>query len=88
MPKRSGNTRKVVKLPQRDVNQLARSVIDRIEQLTESTGKNPAAVALGRKGGLKGGKARMESMTAEERTKLAAKAAKARWGKKAGATKR
>ncbi len=83
MPKRSGKAGKVTKLPARDVNQLARSVISRIEQLTEgSDGKNPAAVALGRKGGLKGGRARMDSMTAEERRKLAVKAAKARWGAK------
>ena len=40
-----------------------------------------AGVALGRKGGLKGGRARMDSLTVEERRKLAEKAAKARWGK-------
>jgi hypothetical protein len=80
MPKRSGSTKRVVKLPQRDVNQLARSVIDRIEEIAEEhPGKNPAAVALGRKGGLKGGRARMESLTADERRKLARKAARARW---------
>ncbi len=44
--------------------------------------KNPAAVALGRRGGLKGGKARAESMTPERRAEIAAKAAAARWGKK------
>lgn len=43
--------------------------------------KNPAAVALGRQGGLKGGKARAESLTPEERKEIAAKAAKARWNK-------
>ncbi|MBI4499725.1 MAG: hypothetical protein HY700_01065 [Gemmatimonadetes bacterium] len=41
--------------------------------------KNPAAVALGRKGGLKGGHARAASMTAKERSESARKAAKARW---------
>ena len=45
-------------------------------------GKDPAAVALGRKGGLKGGKARAASMTAKQRTAAAKKAAAARWGKK------
>lgn len=66
----------------RDVNQLARAVMDRIEEIArEEPGKNPAAVALGRKGGLKGGRARMDSLTAEERRKLALKAARARWGK-------
>jgi len=43
--------------------------------------KNPHAVALGRKGGLKGGKARFAAMTAEERHTLARKAARARWAK-------
>lgn len=41
--------------------------------------KNPAAVALGRLGGLKGGKARAKSLTKEERSAIAKKAAKARW---------
>ncbi len=43
--------------------------------------KNPHAVALGRLGGLKGGKARISKMTAEERQELARKAVKARWAK-------
>lgn len=41
--------------------------------------KNPAAVALGRLGGLKGGKARAESLSAKKRTQIAKKAANARW---------
>jgi len=41
--------------------------------------KNPAAVALGRLGGKKGGKARAAKMTAKERSEAARKAAKARW---------
>ena len=45
-------------------------------------GKDPAAVALGRKGGLKGGPARAKAMTKKERTASAKKAAAARWGKK------
>lgn len=44
--------------------------------------KNPAAVALGRKGGLKGGKARMANLSQEERQQLARKAALARWQRK------
>lgn len=44
--------------------------------------KNPAAVALGRRGGLKGGRARAESLSAEERSQIARRAAKARWKKK------
>lgn len=43
--------------------------------------KNPAAVALGRLGGLKGGKARAEKLSEEERKEIARKAAEARWKK-------
>jgi hypothetical protein len=43
-------------------------------------GKDPAAVALGRKGGAKGGKLRAAAMTAEQRKAAAKKAAAARWG--------
>jgi hypothetical protein len=45
-------------------------------------GKDPAAVALGRKGGLVGGKARAKAMTKKQRVASAKKAAAARWGKK------
>lgn len=44
-------------------------------------GKNPHAVALGRLGGLKGGKARFEKLTPEQRQKIAKKAARSRWHK-------
>jgi len=44
--------------------------------------KNPAAVELGRLGGRKGGKARAEKLTPEQRSEIARKAAKARWAKK------
>jgi hypothetical protein len=85
MPKRTGK-----KPGRQDVNQLARRVMERIEELTEVAqahpGKDPLAVAMGRRGGLKGGRARMDSMTPEERRKLAVKAAAARW--KRPATKR
>ena len=53
-----------------------------------STEKNPAAVALGRLGGLKGGKARAEKLSASARKRIAAKAAKARWAKKTVKTAR
>ena len=43
--------------------------------------KNPAAVALGRKGGLKGGKARAAKLSAEERSTIARNAVQARWAK-------
>jgi len=44
-------------------------------------GKDPAAVELGRRGGLKGGKARAASMTPEQRSEAARKAAQKRWGR-------
>ena len=48
----------------------------------EDSSKNPNAVALGRLGGKKGGKARAEKLTAEQRSEIARKAARARWGNK------
>lgn len=44
--------------------------------------KNPAAVALGRLGGKKGGPARAKKLTATQRSKIARKAARARYAKK------
>ena len=44
-------------------------------------GKNPHAVALGRLGGLKGGKVRAEKLTPEQRKEIAQKAAKIRWNR-------
>lgn len=68
----------------RDPNQLAKAVVDfatgQREPDPPARPKDPAAVALGRKGGLKGGKARAASMTAEQRSDSARKAARARWG--------
>jgi hypothetical protein len=46
--------------------------------------KDPLAVALGRRGGLKGGRARATRLSPPERTELARKAARARWAKRAG----
>lgn len=45
------------------------------------TGKDPAAVSLGRRGGLKGGPARAAKLTAEQRSEIGRKAAAKRWGK-------
>lgn len=68
----------------RDLNSLAKSIVDDAtsdepRHKPEERVKDPAAVALGRKGGLKGGKARAAKLTAEERSESARKAAKARW---------
>lgn len=72
-----------------DLNRLAASIVASAsgeepttqEPEVRSSDKNPAAVALGRLGGLKGGKSRAEKLTSEERSDIAKKAAKARWGK-------
>ena len=69
-----------------DVSQLAKSIVDKATGQNEdmeniAPEKNPAAVALGRLGGLKGGKARADSLTAERRKEIAAKAAATRWRK-------
>ena len=70
----------------RDPNQLAKSIIDIAtgqkpdrDPTPEEQGKDPAAVALGRKGGLKGGAARAASLSAKQRSKIAKKAAESRW---------
>jgi len=51
-------------------------------ELQATEGKNPAAVALGRLGGKKGGVARMQKLTPEQRKEIARKAAQARWTKR------
>ncbi len=69
MPKRSSKT------PQ-DVNVLAANIV---AEATGDSEKNPAAVALGRLGGLKGGKARAKKLSKKRRSEIAKKAAQARW---------
>ena len=70
----------------RDIIQLAASIVQ--EATTEPPPKksppekNPAAVALGRLGGLKGGKARAAKLSVKKRKEIAKKAADARWTKK------
>jgi hypothetical protein len=66
-----------------DENQIAKFILDQVTIEAEAQPeKNPAAVALGRMGGLKGGKARAASLTPAKRKAIAKKAAKARWRKK------
>ena len=69
----------------RDPIQLGKLIVDiatgQVEDRIDD-GKNPAAVELGRKGGLKGGKARAAKLTERQRRAGARKAAKARWAKK------
>jgi len=66
-----------------DASQLAKLIVDiasgEVEDKPDYGDKNPAAVELGRLGGKKGGKARAESMTPEERREVARRAALKRW---------
>ncbi|HEX3998551.1 MAG TPA: hypothetical protein VHX65_08390 [Pirellulales bacterium] len=85
MPKRSSNPPK-----QKDTQQLARATLDAVVLDAEppkpeaaKPEKNPAAVALGRLGGLKGGPARMAKLSPAKRKAIAKKAAAKRWGSKA-----
>jgi len=72
MPKRS-------RMP-RDPSQRAKKTLDLFLGNAEPERvKDPAAVELGRKGGLVGGKARAAKLTSEERSAIARKAAAARW---------
>jgi hypothetical protein len=70
----------------RDPNQLAKLIVDiasgQVEDrdpTPEEQGKDSGAVALGRKGGLKGGRARAQSLSREQRAEIARKAAEVRW---------
>jgi hypothetical protein len=64
------------------VNEVGKQLVDEATGVAHPSapdGKDPAAVELGRRGGLKGGKARAARMTPEERSAAARKAAQARW---------
>jgi hypothetical protein len=81
MPKRSSKPKRPS-----DVNMLAASILAQATggapaepEPTPDDGKDPAAVALGRKGGLKGGAARAKSLSKKRRSAIAKKAALARW---------
>ena len=67
------------------MNSLAASIVNDATDEAEPPspdpdGKDPAAVALGRRGGLKGGRARADKLAPEQRSAIARKAAEARWG--------
>ena len=80
MPNRSSKPKRP-----RDPNQLAKLIVGiatgEVDDKNPEAGKDPAAVALGRKGGLKGGKARATKLTPEQRKEIAQLAAQARWKK-------
>jgi hypothetical protein len=67
-----------------DINLVASRIVEETTALVESQKpeKNPNAVALGRLGGLKGGKARAKKLSAKKRKEIAKKAAKTRWAKR------
>jgi hypothetical protein len=73
MPKRSSKRQ-----PQ-DVNVLAADIVS---EATSDSEKNPAAVALGRLGGLKGGVARAKKLSKKRRSEIALNAARARWARR------
>jgi hypothetical protein len=78
MPNRSSNRGKGHK----DLNQSAYDIVQQATgqvEKPEEKEKNPAAVSLGRLGGLKGGKARATKLTPEKRKDIAKKAAQKRW---------
>lgn len=65
-----------------DINQVAAAIVAYTTNGNSEITKNPAAVALGRLGGLKGGKARAEKLSPEQRRKIAKGAAASRWRSK------
>ena len=93
MPKRSSKKKR--KKRPTDENQLAKSIVDEavadVEEAVRKAAmiggmefrrvKNPAAVALGRLGGKKGGPARAKKLSKKRRQEIAKKAARTRWNK-------
>lgn len=81
MPKRS-------RKPPADPGKAAHSILEAVikmdqqgkDYLLEQVAKDPFAVALGRRGGLRGGPARTKALTVAQRKASAKKAAEARWG--------
>ncbi len=76
---RSGMVKRSRRPAEPDVNEMAFSIV---QKATGEPEKNPAAVALGRLGGQKGGLARAKKLSAAKRRAIAQKGAAARWKKK------
>ena len=69
-------------MARKDLAQIAHNVVEiSTGETLKPVEKNPAAVSLGRLGGLKGGVARAANLSTEEKKAIAQKAAKARWAK-------
>ena len=90
MPKRSSKKRDTQQLarhvldsvaPDAEPGKLTAKELRAAQEQSADKVKNPAAVALGRLGGLKGGKARAEKLSPAKRKAIAQKAAAKRWGK-------
>lgn len=71
-----------------DVNTLAKSIADQATGQKAKQEKNPAAVALGKLGGLKGGPARAKALSKNRRSEIAKGAAIKRWSRRPEAKKR
>jgi hypothetical protein len=79
MPTRSSKDHDFVTVARRVVEQTIGERLDGSPLADKDAGKNPAAVALGRLGGMKGGKARAAKLSQSKRIAIAKKAARARW---------
>jgi hypothetical protein len=81
MPKRSSKDHDFAVNAFRVVEQAIGQHMDGTPLEDSNAGKNPAAVALGKLGGAKGGRARAQKLTAAKRKQIATAAARKRWGK-------
>ena len=79
MEKRKKRPKDLAQLAHQIVQEATQEVKEPLQEIAKE--KNPAAVALGRLGGLKGGKVRAEKLSARKRKEIARKAAKTRWSK-------
>ena len=80
-PKRTGTEHDFMTVARRVVEQAIGEQMDGSPLPDKDAGKNPAAVALGKLGGAKGGAARAKALTKQRRSEIAKKAASARWGR-------
>lgn len=78
-PKRTGTEHDFTTIARRVVEQAIGERLDGSPLPDKDAGKNPAAVALGKLGGAKGGAARAKALSKARRSEIAKKAAKARW---------
>jgi hypothetical protein len=81
MPARSSKDHDFTTVARRVVEQAIGEHLDGTPLDDPNKGKNPAAVALGKLGGAKGGAARAAALSPRKRKMIAKKAAQARWGR-------